>query len=105
LRGRIDIAITEEEVMDSVNLVPSVRSVFSRDGAVIMEIKQGMMYTSNPVGGRILELVSQGMSAENVVETISRECVVPKETVRHDLERFVEQLRSYGLIEPTRLSA
>ena len=85
--------------MSSLNLAPSVRSVFSQDGAVLMEIKQGMMYTSNPVGGRILELLSKGMSPENVVETISHECVVSQETVRQDLERFVERLRSYGLIQ------
>jgi hypothetical protein len=91
--------------MNSLNLVPSVRSVFSQDGAVLMEIKQGMMYTSNPVGGRILELLTQGMAPESVVETISRECVAPQETVRHDLERFVEQLRTYGLIEQDKLSA
>ena len=91
--------------MNSITLKPSVRSVFSQDGAVLMEIKQGMMYTSNPVGGRILELLSQGVSPENVVETISRECVVPQETVRNGLERFVEQLRTYGLIEQEKLTA
>lgn len=91
--------------MNSLNLVPSVRSVFSQDGAVLMDIKQGMMYTSNPVGGRIIELLSQGMSAENVVETISRECSVEQDVVRHGLERFVEQLRSYGLVETEKISA
>jgi hypothetical protein len=91
--------------MNSLNLVPSVRSVFSQDGAVLMEIKQGMMYTSNPVGGRILKLLSQGVPAESVVETISRECSTPQETVRRDLERFVEQLRSYGLVEQSTISA
>ena len=91
--------------MNSLNLMPSVRSVFSQDGAVLMDIKQGMMYTSNPVGGRIIELLSQGMSAENVVETISRECSVERDIVRHGLERFVEQLRSYGLVETEKVSA
>jgi hypothetical protein len=85
--------------MTQLQIAPSVRSVFSQDGAVLMEIKQGMMFTSNPVGGRILELVSQGASAHDVVETISRECDAPPETVRQDLAAFVEQLRSYGIIQ------
>jgi hypothetical protein len=63
-----------------------------------MEIKQGMMFTSNPVGGRILELLSQGASDDAVVDTISRECEAPPETVREDLASFVEQLRSYGIV-------
>jgi hypothetical protein len=85
--------------MTSATFPRCVRSVFSQDGAVVMDISHGMMYTSNAVGGRMLELLSQGISPENVVATISRECVVSEETVRRDLERFVQQLRSYGLIE------
>jgi hypothetical protein len=91
--------------MKSPNLVPSVRSVFSQDGAVLMEINQGMMYTSNPVGGRILELISQGVSEENVVATISRECDIAQDTVRKDLEGFVAQLRSYGLVQQDGIAA
>lgn len=91
--------------MKSLNLAPTVRAVFSQDGAVLMEIKQGMMYTSNPVGGRILELLSQGISGESVSEMISRECNVEEERVRRDVERFVEQLRSYGLIDNDKQAA
>jgi hypothetical protein len=91
--------------MRSVMFPPSVRSVFSQDGAVVMDIKGGMMYTSNPVGGRILELLQGGMTGEDVVEIVSRECDTDPERVRHDLERFVEQLRSYGLVEQDRVSA
>ena len=86
--------------MNSIQIAPSVRSVFSQDGAVLMEIKQGLMYTSNPVGGRILELLSQGNSADKVIESISRECEVEQETVRKDLEGFIEQLISYGIVSP-----
>ncbi len=84
--------------MQSIRIPPSVRSVFSEDGAVVMEIKQGMMYTSNPVGGRIFELLSQGQPPEQVVASIARECDVDQETVRRDLEVFIEELGSYGLI-------
>jgi hypothetical protein len=84
--------------MKSITIAPSVRSVFSQDGAVLMEIKQGLMYTSNPVGGRILELLSQGNSPEQVVESISRECEVEQEMVRKDLETFIEQLVTYGIV-------
>jgi hypothetical protein len=91
--------------MRSVTFPPSVRSVFSQDGAVVMDIKGGMMYTSNPVGGRILQLLREGMADENVVELVSRECDVEPERVRRDLGRFLEQLHSYGLIEQKNLSA
>jgi hypothetical protein len=84
--------------MSSIQIPPSVRSVFSEDGAVVMEIKQGLMYTSNPVGGRIFELLSQGQTPEQVVATVSRECDVEPAMVHRDLEGFLEELSSYGLI-------
>lgn len=85
--------------MSAIHIPPSVRSVFSQDGAVVMEIKQGMMYTSNPVGGRIFELLSQGQTPEQVITAISLECDFDREIVQRDLDGFLDQLRSYGLIE------
>jgi hypothetical protein len=76
----------------------STRLINTVDGAVVMEITSGLMFTSDPVGGRILELLKQSLSEEQIVETVSRECEVSPEIVRPDLERFMEQLRSYGLI-------
>jgi hypothetical protein len=63
-----------------------------------MDIKQGLMYTSNPVGGRIYELLSQSHSPEQVEAIISRECEVEPEIVHRDLQGFLEELGSYGLI-------
>jgi hypothetical protein len=65
-----------------------------------MHIQQGLMYTSNPVGGRILELLTQGHAPESVIPIISRECEVDEETVRRDLGKYLELLRSYNIVEP-----
>jgi DNA-binding transcriptional ArsR family regulator len=83
----------------SIRIAPSVRSAFTSDGAVLMEIKSGMMFASNPVGGRILELLAKGATAEEVVEAIANECSVPQERVLQDLESFAEQLRTLGIVE------
>jgi Coenzyme PQQ synthesis protein D (PqqD) len=85
--------------MKSIRIAPSVRSAFSSDGAVLMEIRKGMMFTSNPVGGRILELLTKGATTHEVAETISRECSVPREIVLRDFESFADQLQAYGLVE------
>jgi Coenzyme PQQ synthesis protein D (PqqD) len=85
--------------MTSIRIAPSVRSAFSSDGAVLMEIKSGMMFASNPVGGRILELMAKGATSEEVVEAISKECNVSKEIVLRDLKSFTDQLRALGLLE------
>ncbi len=70
-----------------------------------MEIKSGLMFTSDPVGGKILELLSQSIPEDQIVESICRECEVSPEVVRPDLANFMSQLRSYGLIETEMHSA
>lgn len=64
-----------------------------------MEIKSGTMFASNPVGGRILELLAKGATPEEVVEAISRECNVSQDLVLRDLNSFASQLQALGLIE------
>ncbi len=64
-----------------------------------MEIKSGMMFASNPVGGRILELLVEGATSREVVEAISKECNVSQDLVLRDLESFAEQLSALGLLE------
>jgi len=83
----------------SIRIKPSVRSAFTSDGAVLMEITKGMMFTSNPVGGRILELLAGGATSDEVVRAVSQECGVSTEIVRRDFEAFADQLYRYGLIE------
>ncbi len=83
----------------------STRLVNTVDGAVVMEIKSGLMFTSDPVGGRILELLKQSASDDQIIDTVSRECEVSSEIVRSDFITFMSQLRSYGLIETEKPSA
>lgn len=83
----------------------STRLINTVDGAVVMEIKSGLMFTSDPVGGRILELLKQSIPEDQIIETVSRECEVSAEVVRPDLANFMSQLRSYGLVETEMPSA
>ena len=85
--------------MKSIRMLPSVRSAFTADGAVLMEIKSGTMFASNPVGGRILELLAKGATSQEVVESISKECNVSQDLVLRDMESFAEQLLKLGLVE------
>jgi Coenzyme PQQ synthesis protein D (PqqD) len=84
--------------MQKIHISPSARQEHSQNGRVLMEINQGMMYAPNPVGGRIIKLLSQGLTTSEVVETVKRECDVPQETVHRDLEVFVERLNSYDIV-------
>ncbi len=93
--------------MSNLILNPSVRSAFSKDGAVVMHIQQGLMYSSNPVGGLILELLSQGGSIEEIVDRVCRECEIPHERdmVHREVEQYMKHLQGCDILREEKLPA
>ena len=80
----------------------SVRSTHGQDGAVVIDLQQGQLFNLNLVGSRILELLESGSSEEKIVETVSREFNADVETVRKDLEGFMEELKARNLVNVER---
>ena len=69
------------------------------DGAVILDVHGGHVFSSNNVGARILTLLQQDITLEQVVEKISSEFDEPADRVRTDLSNFIAVLRSRKLLE------
>jgi len=85
--------------MASTTLASTVRTAFTEDGAVVMEIKKGLMYSSNPVAGRMLELLKAGKTHAEVSSTVAAECGVEVDVVDLDLKEFIMTLEEYGIAE------
>jgi hypothetical protein len=66
---------------------------------VLLNIQTGQYHGLNPVAGRMLELLAQVGSVDDVVEPLAREFDVPVERVDVDLRELVEGLRERGLVE------
>jgi hypothetical protein len=81
-----------------MNTSQNVRSTVTNDGVVFLDVGNGNIFNSNPVGARIwLKLLdSQDISAISL--QIAAEFNVPIERARTDIEEFVDQLRHHGLI-------
>lgn len=79
----------------------SVRSTHSRDGAVVLDVRQGQMFNLNAVGSRILELLKSGSSEAEIVLTISHEFNADIEMVRTDVREFLDTLNTHNLLEAT----
>jgi len=76
-----------------------VRSTHSGDGAIVLHIGKGQMYRLNPVGSRILELLKQGQSEEEITEQVSQQFDVAREVVAGDLREFLAVLEKHHLVE------
>jgi Coenzyme PQQ synthesis protein D (PqqD) len=77
----------------------SVRSTHGQDGAIVLDVQQGQIFNLNPVGSRILELLEQGSSEAEIVNTISREFSADIDMVRDDVQEFLRTLKAYKLLK------
>lgn len=55
-----------------------IREVISEDGAVLLDIEQGICFTLNPVGLKIWQLLKQGKSVDAVVDALANEFEIPR---------------------------
>lgn len=79
-------------------LAPGLRVSAHDDGAVILDIKGGQLYSTNRVGARILALLEEKAHLPDIADRIKSEFDAPLDLVRADLDRFVESLGSRGLL-------
>lgn len=81
-----------------LTLAPDVREVISEDGAVLLDIEQGICFSLNPVGLKIWELLKRKCSLDQIVDALGREFPVPQDQLRSDASEFIEALRAKGLL-------
>jgi hypothetical protein len=82
-----------------VKLAAQVRSTHTQDGAVILDILHGQMYRLNFVGSRMLELMKQGHTEEQITEELSQQFGVAHEAVATDLHELLAHLEKNHLLE------
>jgi hypothetical protein len=83
-----------------MRLSDNLQTVLTADGGVLLDVRRGKMFRLNPLGSKILELLKTGNSLPQIVEEISRECAISPVVVREDLEEFLRNLETCGLIDP-----
>lgn len=81
------------------HVTAGVRSTHSQDGAVVLDIRHGLMFNLNFVGSRILELLEQGHPESQIAEKVSREFGVAREIAEADVREFLDSLQKHRLVE------
>lgn len=77
----------------------TLRAAETQDGVVVLEMRQGKMFSLNVVGSRILELLKTGSSESDIADEISRQFEVSQDIAREDLREFLQALMKNNLIE------
>lgn len=88
----------------SVDLKPSagVRNVNTQDGAVLLDIDQGLCFSMNPVAARIWEMLKMNHSVDFIVDTLANDFSVPRDQVLEDVRAFLCQLQNQHLLVSNR---
>jgi hypothetical protein len=90
-----------EHVAQKMALKPSesVREIESQDGAVLLDIRQGLCLSMTPIGMMIWGRLKLNQAPDQIACWLANECPdVPCEKIQDDVVQFVEELKHKGLL-------
>jgi hypothetical protein len=90
--------MSEPATITDFTIAPGVRETASEDGAVLLDIEQGVCFSLNPVGLRIWELLKKRCSLDQIADALEEEFPVPRSQLLSDASEFVEALEGKHLI-------
>lgn len=83
---------------DAFVIAPGVRETASEDGAVLLDIEQGICFSLNPVGLRIWKLLKANNSIEQIAADLASDFHVPRPQLLADTTEFIRALQSKRLL-------
>src|SRR6267143_5477597 len=83
---------------EDISIAPGVRETASEDGAVLLDIAQGICFSLNPVGLRIWELLKKHYSADQIADVMARDFPVSRSQLLADVIEFLQSLEAKRLI-------
>ena len=90
--------VTSDNPKGPVLISPSVKETASEDGAVLLDVEQGLCFSLNSLGLRIWELLKQGKNVDQIVIELSQHYTVSQEQLREDVHKFMDELESRKLL-------
>jgi hypothetical protein len=90
--------MSEPATITDFTIAPGVRETTSEDGAVLLDIEQGVCFSLNPVGLRIWELLKKQCSLDQIADALGQEFSVPRSQILSDASEFIEALEGKNLI-------
>jgi hypothetical protein len=88
-----------EQVNDSaIKVAKGVRETVNQDGAVLLDIEQGLCFSLNPVGTRIWEMIKDGRSIDEIADALEEEFRLPRTQLLMDVSDFLKQLENMRLV-------
>ena len=79
-----------------------VRSTYSEDGAVLLDIRKGLCYSLNPVAARVwstVEASPSGIGLRALVDVMETHYKIPHEQLERDVTEYLSKLEQMALVQ------
>ena len=83
----------------SFKISPDIRYRVIDDEAVVVRQGEGDVLVLNQVAARVLQLVGEGLSPDEIGDRVAGEYEAPEATIRNDVERFLGELEDLNVLE------
>ena len=84
---------------------PNVKETASEDGAVLLDIEQGVCFSLNSLGLRIWELLKRGHNPDQIVIELEKDYSVPRAQLLVDVHEFMDELEARKLLLSPRVGS
>ncbi len=75
-----------------------VRSVISRDGAVLLDVRRGTITTFNPTGAFVWQELERGQALDDILLSLSELTGQDRLTIEQDVHDFIQVRRDSHLL-------
>ena len=86
-------------VPQPIRIPASVRETINQDGAVLLDIKQGLCFSLNPVGAKIWEMLKKECTLDGIAISLEQEFQVPRAQLDADIAEFLDSLKKRNLLQ------
>lgn len=83
---------------DPMKVAKGVRDTANQNGAVLLDIEQGLCFSINPVGAKIWGMIKEERSIDEIADALEQEFRLPRSQLLTDISEFVKQLEDMRLI-------
>jgi hypothetical protein len=77
----------------------NVRVTYHQEGAVVLDIGRGQMFSLNSLGSRIVQLLAAGRDVPAIEREIIRAFAIDAQVARTDISEFLAALQRCNLLE------
>ena len=84
--------------LEPITVASGIRETVSEDGAVLLDIEQGICFSLNPVGLKIWNLLKQQCTVDQILDALELDFQAPRSQLRLDVGEFIAELDAKRLL-------